>query len=183
MSYGAATANPVVDIPPHVPAELVVDFNYFHPPGVEDDPHQAWKRLHDGPDIVFTPHNGGHWILTRSDDMFEVMHDTETFSSVEFTVPKRGAGVPPLIPNQIDPPRHGPLKSIVLRPLSPKAVKPVEPVIRELMATRIRRLAPRGRCEFVSEFTDVPPELFFEYAGLPKEHVPRAKRLMDKVAA
>ena len=178
MSYDAAAAGRMETIPAHVPAELVIDFNYFNPPGVRDDPHAAWKRLHDGPDIVFSPYNGGHWILTRADDMFEVMHDPETFSSREFTVPKRG-DTPPLIPNQMDPPRHGPLKSIVLRPLSPKAVKPIEPVIRELMAARIRRLAPLGGCEFVSEFTDVPPELFFEYAGLPKHLVGKAKALVD----
>ncbi|HYG26754.1 MAG TPA: cytochrome P450 [Caulobacteraceae bacterium] len=180
MSYEAVAAARMETIPAHVPAELVVDFNYFDPPGVRDDPHQAWKTLHDGPDVVYSPYNGGHWILTRADDMFAVMHDTDTFSSQEFTVPKRGPG-PQLIPNQIDPPRHGALKSIVLRPLSPKSVRPIEPVIRELMAARIRRLAPLGRCEFVSEFTDVPPELFFEYAGLPKALIGKAKGLVDVI--
>lgn len=179
MSYEAAATGKLSEIPPHVPPGLVIDFNVFSPPGVEDDPHLAFKRLHEGPDIVYTPYNGGHWILTRADDIYAVMHDTDVFSNSEFTIPKRGPDVLKLIPNQLDPPEHEAVKKMVLRPLSPKAIKPVEPMIRALMAARVARIAPKGRCEFVSEFTDVPPELFFEFAGLPKEKLKRAKELVD----
>jgi cytochrome P450 len=184
MAYEEMTqAARLTAIPPHVPADRVIDLNYFAPPGVEEDPHLAWKRLHDGPDIVFTPHNGGHWILTRADDMFAVMQDYETFSNWEFTVPKRGPGNPVLMPNQLDPPRHGPIRSVVLRPLSPKAVAPIEPIIRKIMAERIATLVPNGRCEFVSEFGgNIPPELFFEHARIAKDKLPQMKRFADEVA-
>ena len=42
-------------IPPHVPPALTVDFNYYDQPGGRENPHDAWSRLHSGPDIFFTP--------------------------------------------------------------------------------------------------------------------------------
>ncbi|MFD2500252.1 hypothetical protein ACFSTI_17155 [Rhizorhabdus histidinilytica] len=184
MSYQVhQAAQRLETIPPHVPADRVVELDYFSPPGVTEDPHLAWKRLHDGPDIVYTPYYGGHWIVTRADDMFAVMQDYETFSNWEFTVPKRGPGNPVLMPNQLDPPRHGPIRSVVLRPMSPKAVEPIEPVIRKIMADRIASIVPKGGCEFVSEFGgDIPPELFFEHARIPKDKLPEMKRFADAVA-
>jgi len=47
-------------VPGHVPRELVVDFDYMNPPGAQDDVHLAWKSLHTGPDIVWSPYYGGH---------------------------------------------------------------------------------------------------------------------------
>lgn len=184
MGYdGTTNAGKLETIPPHVPAELVVDWNYFDPPGVKEDPHIAWKSLHDGPDFVFTPYNGGHWIATRADDMFSIMQDYETFSNWEFTVPKRGPDNPVLMPNQLDPPRHGPIRKVVLRPLSPKAIAPLEPIIRDIISARIGSLVPNGKCEFVSEFGgNIPPELFFEHARIPKEKLPEMKRFADTVA-
>ena len=49
-------------IPDHVPADRVVDFNVFAPPGGEQDFFAAWKSLLGGPGLVWTTENGGHWI-------------------------------------------------------------------------------------------------------------------------
>jgi hypothetical protein len=44
-------------IPSHIPPELVVDFDFNQPPGIEDgDVYGAWRRLYAGPDIVWSPH-------------------------------------------------------------------------------------------------------------------------------
>ena len=79
-----------VEPPPHVPPGLVVDFDYFHPEGLEEtgDVYAALKPLHDRPDIFWTPRNGGHWMLTSHAANFNASRDTESFSS-EFTPPER----------------------------------------------------------------------------------------------
>jgi cytochrome P450 len=184
LAYDQGTVASRLDhIPAHVPAHLVVELDYFDPPGANTDPHLAWKQLHDGPDIIFTPYNGGHWIATRADDVFAIMHDVETFSSREFTIPVRSAGNPVVIPLQLDPPDHQAKRSVVLRPLSPKAIEPLEPVIRQIMSERIAKLVPLGKCEFVAAFGgDIPPELFFEHAKIPKEKLQVMKRFADAVA-
>lgn len=178
----AAVMGRLETIPAHVPPELVVEFDYFNLPEAARDPHLAWKKLHDGPDIVYAPYYGGHWIVTRADDVAKVMHDPETFSNAEFTVPKRGPGNPLLMPDQLDPPRHGPVRRIALRPLAPKAITPLLPVIRELTSARIKKLLPQGRCEFVSEFTDIPVEIFFEHVNVPKNQLAALKKCSDTVA-
>lgn len=181
MQSGSPTAGSIVP-PAHVPPELVVDFDYFHPPGFDRDPHMAWKRLHEGPDIVYSPYNGGHWILTRADDMYAVMQDTETYSSREFIVPKRSPGTPNVIPNQLDPPEHGAIRSIILRSLSPKAIAPLADMIRDVMAERIATLAPLGKCDFMEAFSDIPSQVFLRFARVPTEDVLRVKGYSDAVS-
>src|SRR5437868_15282304 len=79
-----------VPVPDHVPAELVVDFDYLHPPGMDagEDVYTAWKRLHDGPDIVWTPYNGGHWILTRGEDRKYGQEDYDALSHQVVSIPR-----------------------------------------------------------------------------------------------
>jgi cytochrome P450 len=183
MAYeGATGATRLSRIPDHVPPELVIDFNYFDPPGAEVDPHLAWKKLHDGPDIVYTPWNGGHWIATRADDVAAIMRDWENFSNREFTVPKRGPGNPMLMPNQLDGEKHRDIRGLVLEPLSPHSMRAMEPIIRRVMSERIKEIQPRGRCDFVEAFSDIPAILFLEYAGMPKDKVKEVKANADIVA-
>jgi hypothetical protein len=61
----------VVDLPAHISADRVVDFDYLAPEGHEQDVHRAWNALHAPgiPDVVWTPHYGGHWIATRAADI------------------------------------------------------------------------------------------------------------------
>src|SRR5437764_10856914 len=57
-----------MEIPAHVPAELVRDFDFVDMRG-ETDVYAHFSKLHDGPDIIYSPRHGGHWIATRFDDM------------------------------------------------------------------------------------------------------------------
>lgn len=50
-----AAAPTPVPAPAHVPRELVRDFNYFTQQPVGGEIHLAWKRLHEGPEIFWTP--------------------------------------------------------------------------------------------------------------------------------
>lgn len=68
-------------IPSHVPPELVVDYDYLYPEGFQEDIFIAFKRLHDGPDIFWTPRHGGHWVVTRGEDIKQILEDYEQFSS------------------------------------------------------------------------------------------------------
>lgn len=59
----------VIDsVPAHVPADRVVNFDVYQPPLIEQDYFLAWKALQEPgkPAVVWTPHNGGHWIATRA---------------------------------------------------------------------------------------------------------------------
>src|SRR5262249_46157127 len=61
-------------VPSHVPSSLVHDFDLYAVEVEGGDYHGALKRLHDPgiPDIFWTPRNGGHWVATRGDDIYEI---------------------------------------------------------------------------------------------------------------
>jgi len=48
--------------PSHVSAERFLDFHIYQPLQPGKDFHESWRALQDSdlPDIVWTPHNGGH---------------------------------------------------------------------------------------------------------------------------
>ena len=154
-------------IPPHVPQHLVRDFKYRDQPDGRFDPHAAWKRLHDGPDIIWSPHYGGHWILTRAADIKAALLDHERFSSreVAIPVPPRTA---PNAPIQFDRPDHTRLKAMGIPAFGPQAIGKIEPEIRSLANSLLDEVIDSGRCEFVGDFSlRLPIETFMKMAGMP----------------
>lgn len=82
--------------------------------------------------------------------------DHERLSSKVLVVPR------PVTPPEngavgYDPPEHRDFRLLISDGLSPKAVRDLEPKIRELARSLIDRLAPAGRCEFQPEFAQVVP--------------------------
>ncbi|MBB5414738.1 cytochrome P450 [Paraburkholderia atlantica] len=153
-------------VPDHVPRELVVDFDYMNPPGAEDDVHRAWKTLHAGPDIVWSPYYGGHWIATRGEDIEAMQKDHTRFSH-------RSVNIPPLnetqlVPLELDPPEHTKYRNLVTPAFLPQAIASLESDVRSLAIELIEKIAPRGECEFVSEFSKILPiVIFLRLADLP----------------
>lgn len=160
-------------VPSHVPARLVIDFDLFNPPGGERDIHLAWKALQEGPAVFWTPRNGGHWIVTRGDDITRIQCDYEIFSHSGYVVPRREV-VEELIPVSLDPPRHTSYRKLVntLFPprLPPKEVAELKEAIRALTCDLIDKLKPLGGCEFVSAFAkQMPIVTFLKLVNLPLE--------------
>ena len=153
-------------VPGHVPRELVVDFDYMNPPGAQDDVHLAWKSLHTGPDIVWSPYYGGHWIATRGEDIEAMQKDHARFSH-------RSVNIPPLnetqlVPLELDPPEHTAYRNLITPAFLPQAIASLESDVRSLAIELIEKLVPRGECEFVSEFSKILPiVIFLRLADLP----------------
>jgi cytochrome P450 len=168
LMAGPAIATANTSLPTHVPSELVIDFDFYRVPGGELDPHKAWKRLQSGPPVVFTPQNGGHWIATSADAIYDAMRAPEKFSSNPFNIPARPAGTPRTVPLEVDPPELQPLRMIAVPLLSPKALAPLESDMRALIVEIIKELQPKGACEFVSDFAvRMPVDLFLRFVELP----------------
>src|SRR5438874_207162 len=118
--------------PDHVRPEQVVDFDYYHPAGIEDgDVYAAWNRLRGGPDIFWTPRNGGHWVVTRAEDVKYVQQSFEIFSHEVFTIP-RGASRIQMPPLTVDPPNHARYRSVLNPSFRGVKMAALEPDIRAL---------------------------------------------------
>ena len=154
---GAALA----DVPAHVPAAHVVDFDYLQPEGMDHlDVYAALKPLHDLPDVLWSPRHGGHWIVTRSDDVRWVRERHEIFSHEEFGIP-RGAMNVLMPPVTVDPPYHARFRAVLNPAFTPGAVRKLEGHARAVAAALIDELAAKGGCEFVGEFARVMPVIVF----------------------
>jgi cytochrome P450 len=156
--------------PAHVPPQLVHDFDLYHPEGAEQDFHLALARLHAPgvPDIFWTPRNGGHWVLTRGEDIHQVFADHERFSNQRLTVPKSTAPSVPLYPIFLDPPEHQTYRALINASFSPRAVAAYEGKARAIAIELIEGLKPRGNCDFVTEFAQhLPIQVFMSIVDVP----------------
>lgn len=163
-------------IPDHVRPELVVDFNFLDQP-VTSDPHGQWKKLHDGPDIFWTPHHGGHWILTRAADIKAAVEDHGLFSSQQASIPASGYDVAPI---GFDPPEHTRLKALGVPAFTPQAIGGLEQDIRAHAEELIDRFIAKGTCEFVGDFAlHLPIVTFMKLAGVPLADRPMLLELVE----
>lgn len=164
---GAELLKPDTAIPAHVPRELVVDFDIFDPPGGSEDPHRAWLSLRKGPDIQWTPRNGGHWILTRAEDIEFFWSNPDPFSNKTIEIP-RGSKPMLLLPQESDPPEHAAYRSIINVFFNPRAIHPLEKEVRELAKTLIDGVYFMGECDFVRDFAQqLPITIFMRLVALP----------------
>lgn len=153
--------------PAHVPADLVVDFDIYAPPGGREDVLEGWRELQGGPRLVWTPRNGGHWIATRGEDLIEMQTDHDRFSYRSINIP---ANPTPSLPLEIDPPEHTGLRAVISPLFAPKTLMTVEPLARDLAVSLIEGFIDRGGCEFQGEFArHLPIVLFLKLVDLPLE--------------
>jgi len=161
-----------VNIPPHVPPGLVVDFDFYHPKGFVDDAHKALYALKlNAPGSIFwTPRNGGHWVVVSASGIKAVQNDFSHFSHSEIILPPAPDSDMRLLPAYLDPPAHRSFRSLVMPPLLPTALGRIEAGLRRLTIELTEKIAPLGQCEFIAEFASVMPVVVFcELFGLPQE--------------
>ena len=127
-------ASHAVARPDHVPPSSVVDFDIYAPPGGTDDFHRAWQTVRQSAtsDLVWSGHNGGHWIPLGNATIREILTDPSRFGNTASILPKTAYGELGLIPVTLDPPEHGPYRELLRTSLSPRAVRDREDAIREI---------------------------------------------------
>jgi cytochrome P450 len=154
--------------PDHVPADLVRDFDLYDIPGAAEDIQAAYRAIQQAsPDIFWTPHNGGHWVATRGEDIIEMQRDYSRFSHRHIVLPPM-PDAPRQIPLEMDPPEHARYRRPLMQALMPSIVAELEAKVRQVAIDAVERLLPRGECEFVEDFAKVLPiHVFLALVELP----------------
>jgi cytochrome P450 len=156
-------------IPPHIDPALVVDFDYMNPAGLAEtgDVYRAIARLHDGPDVQWTPLYGGHWLATRAEDIKWIQESWQLFSNTEKAPPK--GSCPFMPPITFDPPDHSRYRAVLNPYFAKRRIENnYESKIRNIISVLLEDLLPRGACEFVSEFSVIAPlKIFWDFVDLP----------------
>lgn len=164
------TVNPNTAVPSHVADSQVVDFDIYLDSHMREDLHMGLRRLHSvAPDVFYTPRNGGHWVVTRMDQMTKILQDPEHFSNRELTIPKSNSNNV-MIPLNLDPPDHLQYRIVLMRSFDRKAIAAREPVLREWAGKLIDRVIADGKCDFTEALgAGFPVSVFMEMMGMPLE--------------
>ena len=171
--------------PDHVPADRVIDFNLHQPIPSGQSLHEYWRELLAGAthDLMWTPHNGGHWLATAPGLCETILSDWERFSTRVVIVPREPIGetYSSFIPLSLDPPEHGQFRKILNDNLGPRHINAFAGRIGALTNRLIDSFYARGHCDFQEEFADqLPVRIFMALVDLPDEDLPRLKYLADQ---
>jgi cytochrome P450 len=171
-------------IPDHVPADHVLDFNFYRPeegPAAADDIHATWRNVQAqaAGRLMWSPYNGGHWIATSAEDIKTIFSDSSRFSSSSILIP-RGEFSIPVLPQEADPPHHEHYRSVIMPWFSPKRILALGEQVKNLATELIDTLAPRGSCEFIDEFArPFPTAIIMTLVDLPLKDRAYLQKLTD----
>lgn len=165
-------------VPSHVPTDRVVDFDIFNPPGIETDYFAAWTALLEGPGLVWTTANGGHWIGARGDIVRRLWADADRLSSECLAVTPGLGEVMQFIPLQSDGAAHKAFRGPVVKGFASRFITALEPGVEAAARELIAGLRERGACDFVSEFAEILPlNIFLNLIEVPLADRPRLRQL------
>jgi cytochrome P450 len=167
-------------VPEHVSPDRVFDFDMYADPRITDDVQGSLAAaLADAPDVFWSPHNGGHWLIRRYEMIAEMAKDPEHFSVREMQIP-RVKNPPFFIPLSLDPPANLPYRQAMMPKFSPKAIKELEPRIREWAKKIIGDVADKGECNFINDVSSLfPVSVFMELMGMPTSRLREFRGLAD----
>lgn len=171
-------------IPDNVPIERVFDVDCFNLDGIEEGYQEACKRLQgpDMPNLIWTPRNGGHWIVTRGALVRDVLANPDRFSSQVIVLPKEAGEKYDLLPTRLDPPQHGGHRAVINKTLNPREMRRIEASVRQIAIDLIEPLVDKGQCEFSVDFAQqFPIRVFMKMVNLPMQDAPLLKHYATQI--
>jgi cytochrome P450 len=163
---------------------LEVEPVYYDPYdyAIDNDPHPVWRRMREEAPLYWNERYG-FWALSRFEDVWNVYHDTKTFSSshgVELERLDEPAEYPSMI--FMDPPEHDNLRKLVSRAFTPRRISALEASIRALSKEYLDPHIGSESFDYVSEFAALlPPMVIGELLGVPESDRNRLRLLVDEI--
>ncbi|MGD2007548.1 MAG: cytochrome P450 [Cellvibrionales bacterium] len=159
-----------------VPDILRSDIDIVADPVLASDPQGcmlAWAATEDRP-LVYTPHNGGHWLIFSHDLAHRVLCDAQRFGSFPIGVPANYQQRPRLIPLESGPDEHRRYRRLLIPVFHPDVVKQMESAVRSQARDVINRVAGRPSLDFLLDIAKpIPTRVFAEQMGLQTEMLPQ----------
>ncbi len=150
------------------------DFDIFDL-GYIAEPERMWQEQRERCPIAFTERRSRTWLPVRYDDIADIAHDVERFSSsdvavVTITPPEERAltaGVPPI---SSDPPVHTWARRLLLPAFGPSAVAAMSPITQRLANELIDDFAHVGRADAAVDYAQhIPVRIIATMLGIPLE--------------
>jgi cytochrome P450 len=155
-------------------------------------PHELFKRMraecpvHWSEKITEYPEEAGYWSLTTADDIHEVSHDWQAYSSAHGVTAITNAIMPLQLQQAMfigmDPPNHDRLKMLFQRGFTPKRIAEHEDAIRAITVDVMERLEGRDECDLVIDVAQpVVSRVIHSFMGVPPEDDEDWARLMNSI--
>jgi cytochrome P450 len=155
-------------------------------------PHELFKRMraecpvHWSDKITEYPEEAGYWSLTTADDIHQVSHDWQTYSSAHGVTAVTDAIMPLQLQQAMfigmDPPNHDRLKMLFQRGFTPKRIAQHEDAIRAITVEVLDRLEGREECDLVTDVAQpVVSRVIHSFMGVPPEDDADWARLMNSI--
>ncbi len=147
------------------------DFDIFDPDYVTD-PTARWAEQRDRCPIAFTARRQRTWLPVRYEDLAEIAHDVERFSSRDiavvspFEIPMND--VMPIPPISSDQPFHTWARRLLLPAFGPSAIDMMTPITRALANSLIDEHFGDGRGDAAADYAQhIPVRVIAQMIGIP----------------
>lgn len=141
---------------------LLDDFDYASPE-VAAHFRDLTAAMRERCPVLHSDRHGGHWVVTRYDDVRAVVQDWESFTSTEGVTLPKNEGAPVAIPVDLDPPLQREFRRLLNYYLTPARVRQFEPATRRLVDELIDEFIDDGTCDFVAQLGErFPAAMFLE---------------------
>lgn len=169
-----------VATPDHIAPDHVVDFNYHDDPRLSEDIHDGLLALKaEAPSVFWTPANGGHWVVSDSDLIAEILKTPALFSSKQLQIPPRD-DAPRMIPESLDPPEHLLYRRLMMEYFERSRIAHLQSRIDHWTDHVLADLKGKSGCEFVEAVgSRLPVYVFMEFAGFPLDRAEDFRELVD----
>jgi cytochrome P450 len=165
-----------------------IEFNHFEQNSLQAST-DAWRAVREQGPIAWTEANGGHWVVSRYAEVAAAFRDWESFSSARTdpeyaSVTLGNSKLPPLVPEELDPPEWYPRRRVLSELLSPVAVERLQLRIAHWVTYYIDQVIEKGACEFARDVVcRVPAAVTLEMLGFPEHDWPRLSSAFHQTAA
>ena len=124
--------------------------------------YERWRRLCP---VARSEAFGGHWTLTRFDDVRAAAKDWRTWSSADgIDLPRQERGETIIAS---DPPRHELYRALFQEALNQKTISVIEPYVVEFAHRLMDGFSVDGTCDLVTQYTEqLPPAVICRIVGL-----------------
>lgn len=159
-----------------VPVNLLSDFDLVADPEMMRNPQQRMTDalVNDGRDIFYTPHNGGHWIVTNYEMGHEILSNPELYGSFPIGVPANYEQRPRLIPLESDLQSHPRYRRLLLPVFAPNIISKMENKIRQRTISVLEEALQSPEIDFLWDIAKpIPTGVFLEMLGLPQHMQPQ----------
>ena len=159
---------------PDIPEALLSDFDIVGDVGLVADPQQRLLETlaKDPRDIVYTPHNGGHWLVTSHELGREILSNADLFGSFPIGIPANMEQRPRLIPLESDAAAHRRYRRLLLPIFEPAAVQQLQAGAETLAQEILGDVLPEGEFDFLWRVAKpISMGLFVRQLGLEPERL------------